>query len=134
MRKLFVLLGLITLLLSLSACGGTTSSSDDFEDSIATLEAIGYVFEHRDSDAVTYYEGTYLVNTYSVNVDVLNVSVGYTDGSSNWLEIVELASTEDATTLKEAIEASASDGQYVIIIGTVVVNTYYEAASTALSE
>ena len=106
--------------LFLSACSG----GGDAAAFLKVMEDDGYVFEIRDEDSTAYYENDIVNIPYELDVDVVELYVGYVDGSARWAEVVVLKSVDDANQYKAKLDLEATSGRFVIQEENIILITF----------
>ena len=121
MRPKHLILACITLfVLFLSACAGGA----DTAAFLKTMEDDGYVFEIRDEDSTAYYENDIVNIPYELDVDVVELYVGYVDGSARWAEVVVLKTVGEAEQYKAKLDLEGTAGRFVIRQENIVLITF----------
>ncbi|MFA5007237.1 MAG: hypothetical protein WC509_07195 [Candidatus Izemoplasmatales bacterium] len=106
--------------LFLSACSGSGNTAAFLK----TMEDVGYVFEIRDEDSTAYYEHDIVNVPYELDVDVIELYVGYVDGSARWAEVVVLKTVGEAEQYKAKLDLEATAGRFVIQEENIVLITF----------
>lgn len=119
-----ILYVLLVALLGISIIGCDSAGSKTADDVKATLEEAGYVLTQRDSDAITYYQDTYVNSNYDIDITVDDLYVGYINSTERWVELVVLASDSDAEDYQAALALEGTEGRLVYRDGNVLVITY----------
>jgi hypothetical protein len=92
---------------------------------VAILEGEGYELTNHDAEAVTYFQEN-TVDDLGVTATVSSLYMGYLDGN-NWVQVIGLNSSTEASDLANAFEEEQDEGQLVYLEGNTVVLTYTQA-------
>ncbi|MGD9910554.1 MAG: hypothetical protein AB7U79_08150 [Candidatus Izemoplasmatales bacterium] len=122
MKKLLYVL--LVALLGISIIGCDDAGSKTADDIKTTLEEAGYVLTQRDSDAIEYYQDTYVNASYEIEISVEDLYVGYINSTERWIELVVLSSDSDAETYQVALNDEGTEGRLVYRDGSVLLITY----------
>lgn len=126
MKKVLGLLVLLAFTLVLSGCG-----EEDHLSSIKDkLEDIGYVFEQRDDDAITYYNNKAVNEAFEVDVTLTDLYIGYVDSNQHWLELLVFDSEGDAQDYVDNCDA----GYIIYREGNVLFITFWDGAMAPFVE
>ena len=123
MKKFFIGFALLLgLSLFLVACGGGGTASAT--EVIDMLEGDGYVLEKRDDESMDYYQTNMVNDKYDLNVDVVELYVGYVDGSERWAEIIVLKDASQAEAFYDELMIEDYPDRFVILKDNTVILTF----------
>lgn len=130
MKKLLMLIAVMTFLFGLSACDegegdGKGYDSDTIAAIIDTLEDAGYVLTEHDQTSREYFRDNTL-SDMGLDVEVAALYIGYLDGGS-WVQVIGLENIVDAGEVRDAFIAENTQGQFVFNDGNTVLLTFTQA-------
>jgi len=129
MKKILRILLLFTFTFLLVACGG--SEGNNSASVIDELEGIGYVFEQRNSEVITYYNENAVNDTFDIGVKLIDLYIAYIDGSQGWLELLVFDNQDDAI---EYVEGVSEKGYLIYRDENTVFITFNEDALTPFAD